>query len=160
MFNDVFKGDSSLTTIDHDLRAKKKRVVSSALSDNSLSGIEELVLRSIRKFTKRLGEPAAQLTAGQDGPEGESWSSPKTMTNWADYLSFDVMGDFCFSGPFEMLDKEDSRFVLRVLPEGVNDPNMVGTPIQSLQSLLSLSERLDAWHLALEARQSSFREAE
>ncbi|KAK8068776.1 cytochrome P450 [Apiospora phragmitis] len=60
------------------------------------------------------------------------------MTEWADYLSFDIMGDICFSGPFKMLDKPDNRYVLDVLPKGVN----------------SLKMRLDAWHPTAEDRES------
>ncbi|KAK7733126.1 hypothetical protein SLS53_008314 [Cytospora paraplurivora] len=48
------------------------------------------------------------------------------MTQLADYLSFDIMGDICFSSPFGMLDKPDNRYVLDVLPQGVNGLNMSG----------------------------------
>ncbi|KAH6639969.1 cytochrome P450-like protein [Truncatella angustata] len=121
VFNDVFKGDSSLTTIDHDLHTIKKRVVSSALSDSSVRAMEDIVLRNIRKFVQHLGEsPSIHFT------EEEGWSSPKNMTDWADYLSFDIMGDICFSGSFQMLDKPDHRYILDVLPKGVNGLNMSG----------------------------------
>ncbi|KAI9658000.1 MAG: hypothetical protein M1821_002660 [Bathelium mastoideum] len=128
VFNDVFKGDSSLTTVDHDTHARKKRVVSSALSDSSVRSMEELVLRNIRKFTERLGEASQLLStsAEPEDPENAEWSSPKDMTAWADYLSFDIMGDICFSGSFEMLDKEDNRYILEALSEGVNGLNMTG----------------------------------
>ncbi|KAK8018790.1 isotrichodermin C-15 hydroxylase [Apiospora marii] len=124
VFNDVFKGDSSLTTLDHELHARKKRVVSSALSESSVRAMEGIVLRNIRKFTGHLGDSVTDPHSRTDDEKG--WGSPKNMTEWADYLSFDIMGDICFSGPFEMLDKPDNRYVLDVLPKGVNGLNMSG----------------------------------
>ncbi|KAM0809260.1 putative Cytochrome P450-like protein [Seiridium cardinale] len=121
VFNDVFKGDSSLTTISEDLHTRKKRVVSSALSESSVRAMEDIVLRNIRKFVQHLGDSSHDQTA-----EVKGWSSPKNMTDWADYLSFDIMGDICFSGSFHMLDKPDNRYVLDVLPKGVNGLNMSG----------------------------------
>lgn len=124
VFSDVFHGDSSLTTIDHEMHAKKKRVISSALSDSSVRAMEELVLKNVRKFTECLITPdkGAAVVASTTT---NNWSSPKNMTQWAGYLSFDIMGDICFSGSFGMLDKPDNRFLLHVLSEGVNGLNMV-----------------------------------
>ncbi|KAK8131617.1 cytochrome P450 4A5 [Apiospora sp. TS-2023a] len=124
VFNDVFKGDSSLTTVDQELHARKKRVVSSALSESSVRAMEGIVLRNIRKFTEHLTDLPSDPSS--DPNERKGWGSPRNMTDWADYLSFDIMGDICFSGPFEMLDKPDNRYVLEVLPKGVNGLNMSG----------------------------------
>lgn len=85
--------------------------------------MEGIVLRNIRKFTQHLGESPSG--PHPESNEGNGWGSPRNMTDWADYLSFDIMGDMCFSGPFEMLDKPDNRYVLDVLPKGVNGLNMV-----------------------------------
>lgn len=123
VFNDVFKGDSSLTTIDHELHMKKKRVVSSALSDSSVRAMEGIVLRNITKFTTSLNDSEQEMT---DSRDENAWGTPKDMTKLADYLSFDIMGDICFSSPFGMLDRPDNRYILDVLPQGVNALNMVG----------------------------------
>jgi len=85
--------------------------------------MEDVVLRNIRKFTKHLGDLPSN--AGSDSNNNSGWGSPKNMTDWADYLAFDIMGDICFSGTFEMLDKPDNRYLLDVLPKGVNGLNMV-----------------------------------
>ncbi|KAI1394478.1 cytochrome P450-like protein [Hypoxylon trugodes] len=123
VFSGVFKGDSSLTTIDHGLHMKKKRVVSTALSESSVKAMEEIILRNIRKFTVQLGKSTPSQTTDL---HSESWSSPKNMTDWADYLSFDIMGDICFSSSFGMLDGPDNRYILNVLPLGVNGLNITG----------------------------------
>jgi hypothetical protein len=124
VFGDVFHGDSSLTTIDHQIHAKKKRTVSSALSESSIRSMEELVLRNIRIFCAALIEPSSD-TLGKSSNEKGGWGEPKNMTDWTDYLSFDIMGDICFSSSFDMLRSSANRYILKVLPEGVNGLNVV-----------------------------------
>lgn len=122
VFGEVFQGDSSLTTIDNQLHAQKKKTVSSALSESSIRGMEELILRNIRTFCEGLG-PA----------EGEKdWSEARNMTDWADYLSFDIMGDICFSNSFDMLHSKANRYILKVLPEGVNGLNVVSISVSPI----------------------------
>lgn len=121
--------------------------------------MEELVLRNIRKFVQHLGEPhSLESTADKETPDHE-WSSPKNMTEWADYLSFDIMGDICFSGSFQMLDEPGNRYVLDVLPRGVNGLNIVSRPsLCCSQDLVSADlEWMDARYSAFEDRQRPFR---
>ena len=54
------------------------------------------------------------------------WSTAKDMTRWAGCLTFDIMGDICFSQSFEMLEKERNRYILDMLPKGVQGLNIVG----------------------------------
>lgn len=129
VFNQVFKGDSSLTTIDHELHVKKKRTVSSALSESSIRAMEGIALRNIRKFTSNLHESEQPMTGTQ---AINAWGSPKNMSKLANYLSFDIMGDICFSSSFGMLDRPDNRYILDVLPQGVNALAMVGECVSSL----------------------------
>ncbi|KAL8792651.1 MAG: hypothetical protein Q9195_004779 [Heterodermia aff. obscurata] len=134
VFNDVFQGDSSLTTIDPSLHTKKKRVISTALSENSIRDMEGLVLRYIRIFTQMIGEVDNIKTSIE---QKTYWSSSRNMTDWCGYLSFDIMGDICFSGGFAMLQNEENRFILKVLPEGVNALNIVscqGIPLLRFRS--------------------------
>jgi hypothetical protein len=125
VFSDVFKGDSSLTTVDNQLHAKKKKTVSSALSESSIRGMEELILRNIRIFCEALGQSSPEYDQSVLG-EDERWGEPKNLTDYAGYLSFDIMGDICFSSSFNMLRSEANRYILRVLPEGVNGLNVCG----------------------------------
>ncbi|KAF2867688.1 cytochrome P450 [Massariosphaeria phaeospora] len=125
VFGEVFHGDSSLTTIDNQLHAKKKKTVSTAMSESSVRGMEELILRNIRIFCESLGQSSPE--AASKMPDGEKgWSEPKNMTDWSDYLSFDIMSDICFSTSFNMLRSGINRYVLRILPEGVNGLNVCG----------------------------------
>jgi len=128
VFAYVFKGDSSLTTIDPIVHGQKRRVVSQALSENACRELEPIVLENIRLFCASLGEDAEREAGIPDNMEEslKSWSSPKNITLWTDYLTFDVMASVCFSSSFEMLSKEDNRYILDTLPIAVNALNMVG----------------------------------
>ena len=126
VFGEVFHGDSSLTTIDHQRHVRKKKAVSTALADANVKKMEELILKNVRVLLSRIGERRNEKT-GQTFPAStEFWSDPKNMTTWCDYFSFDIMGDICFQGSFEMLSKPDNRYILDVLPLGVNGLNMTG----------------------------------
>ncbi len=122
VFGNVFKGENVNTTIHNDLHSKKRKAISSALSDSALKDMEELVLRNIRKSVQYLG----RFEASSDvSPDNQEWSTPKNISEWAQYLTFDVMGDVCFSRSFRMLDDSDNRYLLKILPQGVNALNIV-----------------------------------
>ena len=117
-FSHVFKGDSSNTIIDPVKHGRKKRVLTQALSESSIRAMEEHVLNNVRKFYKLMGEDGGKEV-------GKGWSSPRDMTRWAGCLTFDIMGDICFSHSFQMLEKEENRYILDVLPRGVQGLNIV-----------------------------------
>lgn len=130
-FAHVFKGDSSNTIVDPVKHGRKKRVLTQALSENSIRAMEEHILINVRRFCELMGDKIGvgddAKNGIQDGGslEGNDWSCPKNMTRWAGCLTFDVMGDICFSHSFEMLQKEDNRFILDLLPKGVQGMNIV-----------------------------------
>ncbi|CAF9939407.1 hypothetical protein IMSHALPRED_001332 [Imshaugia aleurites] len=133
-FAHVFKGDSSNTIIDPEKHGRKKRVVTQALSENSIRAMEEHILNNVRTFCRLMCDGNH---AGSDGTKKavhEEWSTPKDMTRWAGCLTFDIMGDICFSHSFEMLEKEENRYILDMLPRGVQGLNIVA----HMQGLLAL----------------------
>jgi len=81
--------------------------------------MEEHVLNNVRRFWGLMGSGVGEEKRG-------GWSSPKDMTRWAGCLTFDIMGDVCFSHSFEMLEKEENRYILDLLPRGVQGLNIVG----------------------------------
>lgn len=119
IFKDLMGGENSQATIDQKKYLEKKRVISTSLSDRSLRSLEELALRNIRKFVQRLGESEPSSI------DSHGWSSPKNLGKWAGYLTFDIMGDVCFSNSFGMVDDPHNRYLLEVLPQGVNGVNIV-----------------------------------
>lgn len=129
-FAHVFKGDSSNTIVDPVKHGRKKRVLTQALSENSIRAMEEHILINVRRFCDLMGDTPklrddVKREIRAEGIEGNGWSCPKNMTRWAGFLTFDIMGDICFSHSFEMLQKEDNRFILDLLPKGVQGMNIV-----------------------------------
>ena len=129
-FAHIFKGDSSNTIVDPVKHGRKKRVLTQALSENSIRAMEEHILINVRRFCDLMGDGLnvrddAKIETQTEDIDGSDWSRPKNMTRWAGCLTFDIMGDICFSHSFEMLHKEENRFILDLLPKGVQGMNIV-----------------------------------
>lgn len=52
----------------------------------------------------------ATLALG-DSADTKGWSSPKNMSTYANYLTFDILGSLCFGKPFGLIDGK-SRDIL------------------------------------------------
>jgi cytochrome P450 len=81
--------------IDKERHAHKRRVLSHALSDRALKGMEEYILNQIRIFCTQIG----------------SSTQPLDMASQCDYLTGDVLGDLCFGQSFDMQEKPGNRFI-------------------------------------------------
>ena len=93
---------STFSTTNREEHARKKRVIAPGFTDASLRNIEEFVLKHIRTFIKQIG------------PSGNEQCSIIDMGHWANYLTFDVMGDVSFGKDFGMLEKPDLRDLPRL----------------------------------------------
>lgn len=126
-FAHVFKGDSSNTIIDPVKHGRKKRILTQALSESSIRAMEEHILSNVRNFCRLMCD---KNDVSNDDDTNKAlpgaWSAPKDITRWAGCLTFDIMGDICFSQSFGMLEKEDNRYILDMLPKGVQGLNIVG----------------------------------
>ena len=88
--------------------------------------MEDHILNNVRLFCDIMGGLGGTGQPKEaSNNERNGWSVPKNMTRWAGCLTFDIMGDICFSHSFEMLKKEDNRYILDVLPKGVQGFNIV-----------------------------------
>ena len=101
--------------------AQKRSVLAQALGEGALKAMEETILQSVRQFCKLLKDQSQQ-DLDIHGPD---WSSSKDMTVLASRLSFDVMNQVCFGHRSDTLEKEDYRYILDVLSDGVQCLNTV-----------------------------------
>lgn len=91
--------------------------------------MEGHILKHVRNFCDKLLQPEMfeggisiqHASKKSKGP----WSQAKDMSRWASYLTFDIMGDVCFSNTFNMLDSSENHYMLDVLPAGVRGLNIV-----------------------------------
>jgi cytochrome P450 len=104
---------STHSAIDKGLHARKRRVLSQAFSDNAMRGLQPHILQVIRTFCN------AVVDYPGNPPEIEkwhgSWSRPRNMANWANYMSYDVLGDICYGTSFDTLEREENRFAVKLV---------------------------------------------
>lgn len=92
------------SAIDKMQHARKRRVMSSAFSDNAIRNLEKYILANVRVGCELLG----RKTEGADGEKG--WNSPWNAAHWCEWLVFDIMGDLVFGKAFGMLESPVNRF--------------------------------------------------
>lgn len=87
------------STTDKAVHARKRRIISHAMSEAAVRSYEPVMLDKIRLFCKQLADPT---TFG-----GEY----KNMSRWFSYLTYDIMGTLTFSQSYDMLTKDDHHFI-------------------------------------------------
>ena len=103
---------STHSAIDKSLHARKRRVLSQAFSDAAMRGLQPHILSVIRTFTEAIGDFPSRLGLnGEKNVTGE-WSEPKDMGRYANYMSYDVLGDICYGESFDTLESPDNRFAV------------------------------------------------
>lgn len=101
--------------------AQKRSILAQALGEGALKAMEETILQSVRQFCKLLKDQSQQdVNLHEPG-----WSSSKDMAVLAGRLSFDVMNQVCFGHGSDTLEKEDDRYILDVISDGVQCLNTV-----------------------------------
>ncbi|KAI0141897.1 isotrichodermin C-15 hydroxylase [Xylariaceae sp. FL1272] len=94
-------------TRDKTIHARKRRVLSQAFSDSNMKEMERYVLANVRSFCEQIGMGASDDRKG--------WTIAKNMSDWCNYLAFDILGDLCFGKAFHMLEMPDNRYALDLI---------------------------------------------
>jgi len=58
--------------------------------------------------------------------DGDSWSQPRRMDDYATYFAYDVMGDLVFGKPFDCMTNAEHRFVPKMITESSKFLYVVG----------------------------------
>jgi hypothetical protein len=130
---------STFSARDRNQHAQKRRLLSQAFSESALRDIEPHILEHVRKWCAYLGDG---LTKGE-------WTEAKDMATWSDYLTFDVLSDLCFGRSLNVLDSEENRFVVALVPSAAKAAHLVSfryVPFMQLSHLTDTSklDRLSA----------------
>ncbi|KAH8682569.1 cytochrome P450 [Xylariales sp. PMI_506] len=104
----VHRAPNILTTRDKAQHGRRKRLISQGVSDASLRALEPAIIRHIQKFCRKVSEP---------DPAGSDWSTAKDISEWCNYLAFDIMSEITFSQQYDALENEDYRWVLDAIEE-------------------------------------------
>lgn len=120
---------STHSAIDRAMHARKRRVLSHAFSDVAIKSMEKHILAHIRQFCHNLGERG--VASFSDIPEkstdGKPWTSAKNLSDQANYMTFDIMGDLCFGKAFGMLERPDNRFAIDLIGNAAHRHLICGT---------------------------------
>lgn len=99
---------STLLATDRVQHARKRRVMGCAFSEAAMKGMEGYVLGLVEDFIGRVGEVVDCSGGGEEkeekGEEGkEKWSKCLNMSQWCNWLVFDIMGELVFGKSFGTL---------------------------------------------------------
>jgi hypothetical protein len=75
--------------------------------------MEKYILANVRTFCSALGSKSQPLV--EKAMAKGQWGVAQNMSDWCNYLTFDVMGDLCFGKAFEMLEHHENRHVIDLL---------------------------------------------
>lgn len=122
---------STHSAIDKSVHGRKRRVLSHAFSDAAIKSMENHILAHIRQFCSNLGgsnmgEKALTKTVYSEKTEND-WTTPKNITDQANYMTFDIMGDLCFGKAFGMLERPDNRFAIDLISSAAHRHLICGT---------------------------------
>lgn len=100
---------STLLATDRLQHARKRRVMGCAFSEAAMKGMEGYVVGLVEDFIGRVGE-VVDCAGGEEkekeekGEEGkEKWSKCLNMSQWCNWLVFDIMGELVFGKSFGTL---------------------------------------------------------
>jgi cytochrome P450 len=130
---DTFNTHSSIDKASH---ARKRRVLSHAFSDGAIKSMEKYILANVRSFCSAIGSNSQTLT--EKAVTKGQWGAAQNMSDWCNYLTFDVMGDLCFGKAFEMLEHHENRHVIDLLGNAAHMHLIVGFNFGCVRDLANM----------------------
>jgi cytochrome P450 len=92
-----------------------------------MKGMEKYILQNIRTFCDGIGRTIDHREGEKEDHNG-GWSSKgQNIADWANYLTFDIMGDLCFGKAFGMLDHPTNRFAIDLIGNAAHRHLICGT---------------------------------
>ena len=134
-------GSTTHTEIDKEKHAARRRVLSHAFSDAALRAAEKHVVHNVRKFVKLLGTESDSFSGEISQNAGEKsaamtderWSPSRDMTDWCNWLAYDIMGNLIFGKDNNCLETEEYRKMPIIMTQGTKFGYWVGN--RSIQFL-------------------------
>ncbi|KAF2666612.1 cytochrome P450 [Microthyrium microscopicum] len=119
------------STIDKSLHARKRRVISHAFADSAIKSMEKYVLGNIDTACNIISDDVSTkrkaMATNYYAEKTDSWSTPRNMARWADWLTFDIMGDLVFGKAFGMLESPQNRFAIDLVSSAAKRHLICGT---------------------------------
>jgi cytochrome P450 len=99
---------STQMVIDRHEHAIRRRKMAPAFSERALKEGERIIAISAQTLAEQVGSLA------EGAKEGE-WTSPRNMSDWATFFGFDFISDLGYGKSFDMLQREENRWIPPVL---------------------------------------------
>lgn len=113
------------STTDKKVHARKRRIISHAMSEAALRSYEPTIIEKIELFCKQIQNP-------------DTFGGPyKNMSRWFSYLTYDIMGTLTFSQSYDMLTKDDVHYIQPLIDS-----------YQHSQVILGTEPKIEQWGLA------------
>jgi hypothetical protein len=80
----------------------------------------EIINRFCDRMIQTHEEESKAKEAGQSTEkilQDETWQTSRNMSEWCNYLAFDLMATFIFSGKYNMLEREQYRYVVQCIEQ-------------------------------------------
>lgn len=99
------RSPNTLSAIDKQVHAFKRRTLATAFSDKGLKLLEDRILRNVDIFTSVL-DPCDDASLGD-----KEWGSPKLMSHLSTWLTFDIIGEITYAKSFDLLRSPKLRWI-------------------------------------------------
>ena len=118
---------STLTEVDKATHGRKKRLLTSAFTDNAIRSAETFIVQHVGRF--------CDLLSGD-----EERQTPKNMADLADCLVFDIMCDLAFGKSFDV--KESESNPLRSVPHTFDNFTVLMSNVSNFGSQVFYSPKI------------------
>ncbi|KAI4282214.1 MAG: hypothetical protein L6R35_005468, partial [Caloplaca aegaea] len=98
---------NTINTSDVGLHHKKRRILNSVFTERSIRAAASFIQKHVDRWNDLL----------VDG-DGRDWSKPRNLTEWSDYLVFDILCDLCFGRSLNI--KEATENPLKGIPKAIH----------------------------------------
>jgi hypothetical protein len=102
----VNEANTALTT-DPAAHARKRKILNQAFTEKSVKHAASFMTKHIERWIDL-------LVVHDDAPANQNWSKSRNMSDWNDWVVFDILGDLCFGRSFEI--KEPTPNPIREIP--------------------------------------------
>jgi hypothetical protein len=119
-------GSTTHTEIDKEKHSARRRTFNIAFSDAALKEAEGFIVEHVGKWIKMLGPESGDVrreTPRQEGDESierhdHAWSPSRDMTEWCNWLAYDIMGSFVFGKTYNCLLSDEYRWMPTLMTQG------------------------------------------
>ena len=111
------QSQNTFSTVDKHVHGQKRRTLAPAFTASSIAAMQEYILEHIRTFTDRLTHETTHA----------SFPGQYNMARWANYLTFDIMGDIAFGKSFNMLNDNVLHDVPKMIDQSLHRQLIVGS---------------------------------